>query len=394
MTTVQNKPSALLQPVIDDLASKISSGQLQPGQRISPLRKLARDYKVSYGAAQRAIDQLERDGLLTRQHGSGTFVRDDLPSYSSSEKSHWVCMLVNHLQHTTGTLLSTLTHRLQEKGLVPATYQIDNDQKFLGIEDLARRIKAKPPRAIVVQGAINWLDDLLEMWSRRTRIIGTLRTTPTLHCWHSVNPDPYGAARLGGNYLMQQGHRRIGLVLKARMANPRWPQTRRKAWMWHTRQILGLGDAMRKAGLSDGLSLFYNRTRQTGVSSIPIDPANQQALGEWLKKAHRPTAVMGDDYRLLGVRLAAEKLGLTVGRDLTLLPLGDHYTAELHAPAYVSLQHEKVADRIAEMVLNTDASFNETAHHLVVSPVLNTVDQRTEQFHRCEEPSNFVVNND
>jgi len=58
-----------------NLRRQILSNDLKEGERIKPLRKLAREYGVSYVTASRHIRKLCDEGYLDRRHGSGVFVR-------------------------------------------------------------------------------------------------------------------------------------------------------------------------------------------------------------------------------------------------------------------------------------------------------------------------------
>ncbi len=56
------------------LADAIETGQLKHGDALPPERDLADLANVSRVTVRRAVDDLVRDGLLVRRHGSGTFV--------------------------------------------------------------------------------------------------------------------------------------------------------------------------------------------------------------------------------------------------------------------------------------------------------------------------------
>jgi GntR family transcriptional regulator len=60
--------------VADDIAARITSGELAPGARLRAERDLAEYYGVSYGTVRRAMGVLRDRGLITTIHGRGTFV--------------------------------------------------------------------------------------------------------------------------------------------------------------------------------------------------------------------------------------------------------------------------------------------------------------------------------
>jgi Transcriptional regulators len=61
------------------LEEAIRSGRLEHGHALPPERDLADYANVSRVTVRKAVDDLVRDGLLTRKHGSGTFVVKPMP---------------------------------------------------------------------------------------------------------------------------------------------------------------------------------------------------------------------------------------------------------------------------------------------------------------------------
>ena len=67
--------------ISDNIRTDIESGKLAPGDRILSERELMENFEVSRNTAQQAIDELERNGLVTRLQGKGTFVTEHKVSY-------------------------------------------------------------------------------------------------------------------------------------------------------------------------------------------------------------------------------------------------------------------------------------------------------------------------
>lgn len=68
-----NAQSAYLR-VADDIAGRITSGELRAGTRLRAERELAGYYKVSYGTIRHAASVLRERGMIRSVHGHGTFV--------------------------------------------------------------------------------------------------------------------------------------------------------------------------------------------------------------------------------------------------------------------------------------------------------------------------------
>jgi GntR family transcriptional regulator len=58
---------------------RIDAGYWQPGQKISTLEELEREFEVARVTVRQAIDLLREEGLLRCQQGRGTFISDDPP---------------------------------------------------------------------------------------------------------------------------------------------------------------------------------------------------------------------------------------------------------------------------------------------------------------------------
>lgn len=63
--------------LVDLLQRKLVTGELAPGQRLPSVRELAGEAGVNPNTMQRAMSELERQGLVFSQRTSGRFVTED-----------------------------------------------------------------------------------------------------------------------------------------------------------------------------------------------------------------------------------------------------------------------------------------------------------------------------
>jgi GntR family transcriptional regulator len=63
--------------IMDDVKLKIVSGVWEPGQRLQSVRELAVEFSVNPNTMQKALSELEREGLLYTERTSGRYVSDD-----------------------------------------------------------------------------------------------------------------------------------------------------------------------------------------------------------------------------------------------------------------------------------------------------------------------------
>lgn len=74
--------------IVDQIKNLITRGKLKPGDQLPPIRELAADLRVNFNTIARAYRILDKTGMLSTQHGRGTYIleppsandADDLPS--------------------------------------------------------------------------------------------------------------------------------------------------------------------------------------------------------------------------------------------------------------------------------------------------------------------------
>src|SRR5438105_3331954 len=70
----------------DQIRYGIASGLLSVGEQLPTVRSLAVELSVNPNTVIKAYSELEREGILTTEQGTGTFVATQLPAAISKEK--------------------------------------------------------------------------------------------------------------------------------------------------------------------------------------------------------------------------------------------------------------------------------------------------------------------
>lgn len=63
--------------LVEEFKIRISTGEWQAGEKIDSVRNLAKVYQVNPNTIQRALSELEREGLCESRRTAGRFVTDD-----------------------------------------------------------------------------------------------------------------------------------------------------------------------------------------------------------------------------------------------------------------------------------------------------------------------------
>ena len=67
----------IYQQLVEKLTEQIVSGQLAAGEKVPPVRELAAQAGVNPNTMQRALAEMEREGLMFTNRTSGRYVTED-----------------------------------------------------------------------------------------------------------------------------------------------------------------------------------------------------------------------------------------------------------------------------------------------------------------------------
>ena len=73
--------------LIEQIKLRIISGFYRPGERLPSVRDMAAEAAVNPNTMQRALSELERDGLLYTQRTSGRFITEDTGLIEAAKKA-------------------------------------------------------------------------------------------------------------------------------------------------------------------------------------------------------------------------------------------------------------------------------------------------------------------
>ena len=77
MDAVFNNSVPIYLQIVSEIKKQIVSGKLIPGERITSVRELALTYKVNPNTMQKALIELEENGLIKTERTNGKFVTED-----------------------------------------------------------------------------------------------------------------------------------------------------------------------------------------------------------------------------------------------------------------------------------------------------------------------------
>src|SRR5215831_1679033 len=77
----------IYQQIVSQIRYLIAAGRMEAGEELPPIRVLAAQLTVNPNTVARAYLELEHAGIVTKRHGSGTYVSEARESMSQREKT-------------------------------------------------------------------------------------------------------------------------------------------------------------------------------------------------------------------------------------------------------------------------------------------------------------------
>ena len=87
----------LYRQIIESVKFAIARGDVGPGDKLPTVRQLAVDLEVNPNTVIRAYREMEIEGVLDPQQGSGTFVTDHQPEVDALERSRMLDQILTEL---------------------------------------------------------------------------------------------------------------------------------------------------------------------------------------------------------------------------------------------------------------------------------------------------------
>ena len=110
--------------VMDDIKRKIALGLYKPNERVESVRDLAASYGANPNTIQRALTELEREGLLRAERTIGRFICDNPELIASCKKKIAEEAVSHFLQELTSIGLSL------EEGIELIKERKEHDETF------------------------------------------------------------------------------------------------------------------------------------------------------------------------------------------------------------------------------------------------------------------------
>ncbi len=316
MDSQTRKTKPKYETIKEALFERIHAGDFSFDEAFCTEKMLSEQYEVSRITAKRAIEDLEKQGILYRKRGVGSFVSRNLPADGDSSDTPKMISLLVPFATTQGNIseaIGSLSAMLAERGYFLSIHVTGSSSpKELATLELLRSqniagLVYYPKRDNI---HLEKLNDF--MFSGRPIVIIDKQTDcPYLN---NVVCDNYDGGRQLARHLLAQGHRNIAFFTAAPLEETSSVRDRFAGFL-HEMKAAGIAPDRRQLvvcseELSDETALSSERT-----------PFQEQLLA-----MHRDgiTAVIAENDRIAElIFLACRTIGLRIPEDLCLCGFDD-----------------------------------------------------------------------
>jgi DNA-binding LacI/PurR family transcriptional regulator len=293
------------------IAFLIADGELTPGERLPPVRSLARQLDVSINTVRSAYAKLEADGLVQTRHGVGTVVLaapvERLHAGARPLGVNTVAVLIGGLDPFYLSLLRGIEDVAAEQGTLVLIADTRGSPTLA--EAMIRRLTARGVDGIVAVS----LGGLEHRGGSDGRVPPVVYLDQPDRKGHVLIFDGKAAGRAATRHLLEHGHERVGIVTA-----PLWPNVRDV----YEGYVAALEDS--------GAELEPELVSEVEEFSIE---AGRTGLARLLDRPDPPSAVFAAAETLaLGALQEARSRGLKVPGKLALAGYIDSPSAALVEP--------------------------------------------------------------
>lgn len=196
------------------LKNQILNGTLKYGDKIPPENELASQFSLSRYTVRRAIELLTNEGLLEKRHGSGTFVKN---TSTALNRSNVIGVITTYLDdYIFPSIIRGIETVLTQHGYSLSLGITEN--KTEKETACLRSMLDQNIDGLIIEGTKSTLVNpniaLLEtIKSRNIPIVFINSNYPDFESSY-VMMDDEGSGKMVADYLLDQGHRKIGGIFK------------------------------------------------------------------------------------------------------------------------------------------------------------------------------------
>lgn len=351
------------QQITDWIQNRISSGELSAGDKLESENEISAVFGISRQTVRHALGILEKEGVLTKVQGSGTYVKGkSFKRRKAADLSKTVTIISTYIdEYIFPRILKEMVKVLEGSGY---GVQIMYTGNHLETErSLLRRIIEEGSRnPLIVESVMSGLpnpnlDYYRELQERGIPILFFHSDYPELGL-PCVRMDDVRAGNVAAEYLIGQGHTRIGGIFKADDGQGR-------------RRYEGMIQAMYQAGIE------VKEERICWIDSMDLRSSKEMEERVQKRLEGCTACVCYNDEVAHILTNICEKHGIHIPDMLSVISIDNSALARLNCVPLTSVVHpmerlgRKAAENMLELIKNP--SFNATYYFEPVLEIRDSV---------------------
>jgi DNA-binding LacI/PurR family transcriptional regulator len=289
----------------------IVSGRVEPGGRLPGIRELQARYEVSGTTVAHALSRLAAEGLVSKEHGRGTFVSESLPGEKAGPLEAIGFVMPGPVDMgVTFRMYHGVERACRQRGWDVITASANFD--YATERDRIVHLRQRGCKGVVLNPVTRTRDQLRSDYLKTEFQDFPIVLLDVAYPEQGRSQVVFDNRRAGyemTRLLLDEGHERIAFV------DASFPGGGDPAHRSTADRLLGYKEALASAGKA---FRHEDRWQARLIVSGHEDEAYER-LREWRAQADRPTAVMAlDDAAAYDYYHAAAELGIRVPQDLRI----------------------------------------------------------------------------
>lgn len=207
-----NQP--LYRKIYEDLERAIASGEFTHGNQLPTEKELSETYQVSRITSKRALTELEQAGFISRIRGKGSFVKDR--SQKAAKKANQILFIL--------PVINDLSLGNFTEGITPIVQKNNSDILMTTLDYLNQKKADEITQEFdgliyYVQNPDSYLDFLAELSFKNFPVVLLDKKIYDLP-FPAVISENSGGGFSATQFLIQQGHKRIGYLFSGQEVHP------------------------------------------------------------------------------------------------------------------------------------------------------------------------------
>lgn len=217
---MERKKQPLYIQIKEYLLKEIEQGRLMPGDMVATEMELAEQFEVSRITVRKALSELEKDNIIYRHPGKGTFVSEEIKKTervheekkSSKKEDYVIGVIMSHLNSPFQVSLLQSLETALGKGGYQMMFGLSHGKTKIE-DELIERMRDRGVDGLIiypVDGAF-YSEKILRMSMEGFPVVLVDRYLPGINTCSIYTDDRKGGLMLG-EYLVKRGHKRIALL--------------------------------------------------------------------------------------------------------------------------------------------------------------------------------------